>query len=98
MAYSARACRGSGIGPSRSMASAYPGSRPANALWRAGAAGGLARARTGYVVDMRAGAFMTVALVLLCAALPAAANVKRSKDHDAGITFRLNGTHLSMRL
>src|SRR5690242_10809257 len=47
---------------------------------------------------MRAGALIIVALALLCAAVPAAADIKRSKDHAAGVTFRLNGKHLSMKL
>lgn len=34
----------------------------------------------------------------LIAAAPALADVKRAKDRAAGVTFRLNGAHLTMKL
>ena len=37
-------------------------------------------------------------MVTAVLAAPAAADIKRSKDHDVGVTFRLNGKHLSMKL
>src|SRR4051812_6280802 len=47
---------------------------------------------------MRARAALVVVLVIALLAVPASADVKRSKDHKVGVTFRLNGTHLSMKL
>jgi hypothetical protein len=42
---------------------------------------------------------LAVALALALAAAPAAdAALKRKKDRRAGVTFRLNGTHLTMKL
>jgi hypothetical protein len=35
---------------------------------------------------------------LLVTAVPAAAAVRRAKDRDAGVTFRLNAKHLTMKL
>jgi hypothetical protein len=45
---------------------------------------------------MRAGVLIVV--LALLAATPASAAIKRSKDRKVGVTFRLNGTHLSMKL
>src|SRR5688572_12523923 len=36
--------------------------------------------------------------VILVVAAPALADVKRAKDREAGVTFRLNGKHLTMKL
>jgi hypothetical protein len=45
---------------------------------------------------MWAGAALIVVLVIAVLAVPAAAVVKRAKDHEIGVTFRLNGKHLAM--
>ena len=47
---------------------------------------------------MRAGAALIAVLGIAALAVPASADVKRAKDHDVGVTFRLNGAHLSMKL
>jgi hypothetical protein len=47
---------------------------------------------------MRAGVLIVALAVSTLAVAPASADIKRSKDHKAGVTFRLNSTHLSMKL
>jgi hypothetical protein len=44
------------------------------------------------------GAFAIVVALALIAAVPASAAVRRAKDRDAGVTFRLNAKHLTMKL
>jgi hypothetical protein len=47
----------------------------------------------------RAGALTLVALAsAVLAAAPATAAIKRAKDRKAGVTFRLNAKHLTMKL
>lgn len=43
-------------------------------------------------------ALAAITLGLLIAAAPAFADVRRAKDRAAGVTFRLNATHLTMKL